>query len=81
MDPKNILLSIAGADGRHDYKDVQIQPGTRPVDILNQLNLAGFQLVNPQGGAFGFNEDLYPEVKDGCKVFAVKDDVTAGLVG
>lgn len=79
MDPKKILLSIPGAEGgTHTYQDVAILPGTRPVDILGQLNLPGFQLVNPQGGAFGMNDDLYPEVKEGAKVFAVKDDVTAG---
>lgn len=75
---KQIIISVAGTDGRREFKDVQIMPGTKPRDILAQLNLNGFQLNKPEGGAFGFNDDLYQAVADGQKVFATKTDVEAG---
>jgi hypothetical protein len=75
---KQIIISVAGAEGKRDFKDVQILPGTKPRDVLTQLNLTGFQLSKPEGGAFGFNDDLYQGVSDGQKVFATKADVEAG---
>lgn len=75
---KNIIISVAGAEGKREFKDVQILPGTKPRDVLAQLNLNGFQLSKPEGGAFGFNDDLYQAVADGQKVFATKADVEAG---
>jgi len=75
---KQIIISVAGTDGTRDHKDVQILPGTKPRDVLAQLKLTGFQLNKPEGGAFGFNDDLYQSVSDGQKVFATKADVEAG---
>lgn len=75
---KQIIISIAGTDGKREFKDVQILPGTKPRDVLAQLNLQGFQLSKPEGGAFGFNDDLYQAVSEGQKVFAIKSDVEAG---
>ncbi|MEP6708367.1 MAG: hypothetical protein ABJC05_12650 [Pyrinomonadaceae bacterium] len=75
---KTIIISVAGTDGKREYKDVQILPGTKPRDIVSKLNLNGFQLSRPEGGAFGFNDDLYQAVADGQKVFATKADVEAG---
>jgi hypothetical protein len=75
---KNIIISVAGTDGKREYKDVQILPGTKPRDVVSKLNLNGFQLSKPEGGAFGFNDDLYQAVADGQKVFATKADVEAG---
>lgn len=75
---KQIIISVAGAEGKREFKDVQILPGTKPRDVLAQLNLTGFQLSKPEGGAFGFNDDLYQAVADGQKVFATKADVEAG---
>ena len=51
---KRIIISVAGTDGSREYKDVQILPGTKPRDVLAQINLVGFQLNKPEGGAFGF---------------------------
>ncbi len=76
---KQIIISVAGTDGSREYKDVQILPGTKPRDVLAQLKLNGFQLNKPEGGAIGFNDDLYQAVADGQKVFATKSDVEAGL--
>jgi len=73
---KEVRISVAGTD---EYKDVEIEPGTKPRDVLAQLNLNGFQLNKPEGGAFGFNDDLYAAVSPGQKVFASKADVEAGL--
>ena len=75
---KNIIISVAGTDGKREFTDVQIFPGTKPRDVLAQLNLNGFQLSKPEGGAFGFHDDLYPAVAEGQKVFATKADVEAG---
>lgn len=75
---KEIIISVAGTDGKREFKDVQIEAGTKPRDILSQLNLNGFQLNKPDGGAFDFNDDLYQAVSDGQKVFATKADVEAG---
>lgn len=76
---KNIIISIAGTDGKREFKDVQILPATKPRDVLSKLNLNGFQLSRPEGGAFDFNDDLYQAVADGQKVFATPTDVEAGL--
>ncbi len=75
---KQIIISVAGTDGTREYKDVQLLPGTKPRDVLAQLNLNGFQLNKAEGGAFGFNDDLYQAVADGQKIFATKSDVGAG---
>ncbi len=75
---KQIIISVAGTEGKHEYKDVQILPGTKPRDVLAQLGLNGFQLNKPEGGAFGFNDDLYQAVASGQKLMASKADVEAG---
>ena len=78
---KKIIVAVAGTEGKREYKDVQILPGTKSRDVLAKLNLNGFQLSKPDGGAFGFNEDLYKalgDAPDGQKVFATKADVEAG---
>jgi len=78
---KSIIIAVAGTDGKREFKDVQILPGTKPRDVLSKLSLNGFQLSKPEGGAFGFNDDLYQAVADGQKVFATKADVEAGRRG
>lgn len=75
---KRIVIAVAGTDGKHEYRDVQILPGTQPRDVLAKLGLNGFQLSKPEGGAFGFADDLYEAVADGQKVYATKADVEAG---
>jgi hypothetical protein len=75
---KRIIVALAGSEGRSEYKDVQILPGTRSRDVLEKLGLSGFQLSRPEGGAFGFNDDFYQAVVDGQKVYATKADVEAG---
>jgi hypothetical protein len=75
---KNIIISVAGTDGKKEYKDVQLLPGTRPRDVLAKLGLNGFQLTRPEGGAFGHSDDLYAAVAEGQKVFATPDNVQAG---
>jgi len=75
---KKLIIAVAGTEGKREYKDVQILPGTKPRDVLAKLGLNGFQLSRPEGGAFGFNDDLYTAVADGQKVYATKADVEAG---
>lgn len=75
---KQVIISVAGTEGKREYKDIQLLPGTKPRDVLAQLNLQNFQLNKPEGGAFGFNDDLYAAVADGQKLFASPSDVEAG---
>lgn len=46
---KNIIISVAGTEGKQEYKDVQILPGTKPRHVLAKLGLNGFQLSRPEG--------------------------------
>ena len=76
---KQLIIAVAGTQGKREYKDVQILPGTKPRDILSKLELEGFQLARPDGGAFDFNDpNFYASVADGQKIFATKADVEAG---
>lgn len=75
---KKITISIAGAEGKQDYKDVKLLPGTKVRDVLRELGLNGMQIGRPEGGAFDFNESLYDAVADGQKVYATKSNVVAG---
>ena len=74
---KRIIIGIAGSDGK-EFKDVAIAANTRAIDVLNQLELRGFQLQRPDGGMFAMNDDIYSQVADGQKLYAVKSDVEAG---
>ena len=74
---KRIIIGIAGAEGK-EFKDVAILPNTRAIDVLNQLNLRGFQMAKPEGGMFAHNDNLYDAVSDGQKIYATKSDVEAG---
>jgi hypothetical protein len=74
---KRLVIGIAGSDGK-EFHDVVILPKTRSGDVLDQLNLHGFQLAKPDGGMFGRAENLFDAVADGQKLFATKADVEAG---
>lgn len=78
MQPKQIIIAVAGSGGQREFKDVAILPGTRAKDILTKLGLNGFQLMKPAGGAFANADDLYTSLADGQKVYAAKADVEAG---
>jgi hypothetical protein len=77
---KRIAIGVAGSEGRHEYRDIQILAGTQPRDVLAKLGLTGFQLSRPEGGAFASTDDLYQAVVDGQKIYATKADVEAGTV-
>lgn len=74
---KRIVIAIAGSD-KKEFKDVALLPNTRAIDVLNHLNLSGFQLQRPEGGMFAHTDDLYAAVTDGQKLYATKSDVEAG---
>ena len=78
MDAKQITIAVAGTAGKKEFKDVTILPSTQPRDVLNKLQLHGFQLVNGSGAAFADKDDLFAAVADGQKVYATKSDVEAG---
>ena len=75
---KGLIIAVAAAEGKDEYKDVAITPGTQPRDVLSQLGLNGFQLNKPEGGAFAMTDDLYRAIESGQKLNATKADVTAG---
>lgn len=67
---KRIIVKMTGT---REYWEVNIPPGSKSRDVLSQLKLDGFQLCNPDGPViFDLNDDLYPEVKDGQKIFATR---------
>ncbi len=75
---KTITIAVAGTDGKREFKDVAIAPGTRPRDILVKLGLPGLNLTNPNGGLFDANVDLFGQVADGQKVYAAQSKAEAG---
>jgi hypothetical protein len=75
---KEIVVSMAGTGGKQEFRNVRLMPGTRARDVLSQLSLSEFQLMKPEGGAFGFNDDIYAAVADKLKLYAAKADVEAG---
>ena len=75
MNAKQITIAVAGTGGKKEFRDVSILPGTKARDVLAKLDLNGFQLAKPDGGAFGHNDDLFAAVSDGQKLYAAKADV------
>lgn len=75
---KVIRIGIPGADGAHEYKGVELKPGTRAVDILRRLNLANMALLKADGSEFAPTEVVYDEVSEGQKLYASPRDVSAG---
>jgi len=61
---KSITIVIAGTGGSREFKDVSLLPGTRPRDVMDKLELKGFQLMKPEGGAFAHGDDLFEAVTD-----------------
>ena len=74
---KNIAIKV-GASEDHPI-DVSIEPGTTSSDILdhiketNDVNLTGYGLSKEDGSnQFGNNDNIYPKVEDGEKLYAFK---------
>lgn len=78
MNTKQIVVAVAGSNGKREFTDVAILPGTKARDVLAKLGLHGFELARPEGGAFDQNDDLFTAVADGQKLYATKADVEAG---
>jgi hypothetical protein len=81
MDQKQITIAVAGTGGKKEFTDVLILPGTKARDVLDRFKLRGFDLAKPEGGAFAYNDDLFPAVAEGQKLYATKADVEAGAHG
>jgi hypothetical protein len=64
------ITVIPAAGGQHT--DLAIEPGTTPRDIRRQLNLDDrFILTSGRGAeAFADDENIYPQVPDGAKLYA-----------
>jgi hypothetical protein len=74
--PKPIFIAIAGS-GQLPM-EVNLEPGTTPFDVLEQLNLSDYRLKKPGGSFFALGDDLYTAVDKGQKLYASPDDVEAG---
>lgn len=75
---KEISIGVAGTNGKKEYRDVKLLPGTKVRDVLAQLGLEGFALEKPGGGFFQRTDDLHEAVSNGQKLYAAKDSVEAG---
>ncbi len=75
---KTLIVSVPGAEHPKEIP-IDIVPGTKPRDVLQRLSLTGFGLSRPGGGGLiGVNDDLFPLVEDGQKLFATPTNVEAG---
>ncbi len=74
---KLLWIVVAGTGGKEDYQDIAILPDTQARDILDQLDLNGYLLENPDGGVFELNEDVYKAIGHKQKLHARPDDVKA----
>ena len=74
---KDIAIKVAGTED--DPIDAQLYPGTTAAEVLGQHNLQGYLLsTGPDAHRFfGDDENLYPLVVDGDKLFAT----TRAVVG
>lgn len=77
MDPKDVLIVVPGSDGS-DARHVRVPEGATARDVMQQADLSGFGLRNPNGGAFAWNDVIFPNVANGQKLEAFKTDVVAG---
>jgi hypothetical protein len=65
---KSLAIKVAGSPVIHD---VVIEPGTTAKDILDGLDLQGFLLIKgPNDLPIAEDEEVYPLVKDGSKLYA-----------
>jgi len=65
---KNLSVVVAGSGA---IKDIIIKAGTTAKDIVKEMGLTGYRLSkNPDDPPFGENENIYPKVKDGDKLYA-----------
>jgi len=71
---KRIVVIIAGAVA--EARDLTIEPGTTARDILNELELEGYELSREKvDDVFNPDENVYAAVEDGEKLNAVSNPV------
>ena len=80
---KNITVVVPGTGDERTGHDLTIRPGTRAADILKAVGLDAnrFTLTKKEGDdetRFGNNDNVYRQVEDGEKLFAVPRDMTVG---
>ena len=67
---KNLAIKVAGANG--GIKDITIAPGTTAGEVLKRLALDDYVLTKGTDSApFKSNDNIYPEVEDGSKLYAI----------
>jgi Protein of unknown function (DUF4231) len=77
---KDITVYIVESDRKRERRNLQLKPTMLARDVLSELNLTGFQLTRPEGGAFRFDDDVYAAVTNQQMLFAVKADLeTEGM--
>ena len=67
---KSVALTVPGT-GR--IVDLTVQPGTTAGDVLRSAKLPQEYWLSAEGNGsfFGQEEDIYPQIQDGQKVFAM----------
>lgn len=78
MIAKNIMIAIAGAEGEQREWEVQVFPGVPTRHIIEMLGLSEMTLMRPDGGEFGFNQEIYPVVNDGQMLICASIRTLAG---
>lgn len=65
---KHVAITVTGVGGDPNSKQVRqvdIEPGSTPRDILSSLNLDGYVLSSRMHSSFHEDENLYPLVESG----------------
>jgi hypothetical protein len=80
---KNVMLVIPGAEGQAEGREAPIEPGTTAAAVLRAAGLdpESWQIQLKRGDGFlslSGQDDLYAQVKDGEKCFAVSREMVVG---
>ncbi len=65
---KHLSITVTGKGGdpnQKEVKQIDIEPGTTPGDVLRSLDLSGYVLSSRTKSSFNDRENLYPLVQDG----------------
>ena len=65
-----IVSGVGGDSNRTNQHDVDIEPGTRVGDVLNQLGLQNYTMSSSRLPSLNEMENLFPMVADGEELHA-----------
>lgn len=73
---KQISIVVAASG---EIKDIALTEGATIRDVLNEVQLQGYQLSKKGGEVLDPNADLYAEAADREKLYATPEDVSVGV--